>query len=115
MYEKSLSLAVDMYGCPNRCKHCWLGHMPNRKMETGSDEWIMNYFKPYFQTIDFYSWSREPDFCDDYKNRWYKDIKLSVNTTPERFELASFWHIVRDQEYVKFLKEVDVKIVQVLY
>lgn len=114
-YIKNLSLAVDMYGCPNRCKHCWLGHMPNKKMEAGSDEWIVNYFKPYFQNIDFYSWSREPDFCDDYKKRWYRDIELSVNLTPERFELASFWRIVRDPEYVKFLKELDVKIVQLTF
>ncbi len=45
---KSLTIAVDMFGCPNRCRHCWLSHMPNRKMEEGADEWIVNSFKPYF-------------------------------------------------------------------
>jgi hypothetical protein len=35
-----------------------------------------------------------------------------VNTTPRRFELASFWRIVRDPEYVHFLKEVGVNCVQ---
>ena len=54
-YSKNLLLAVDMYGCPNRCRHCWLGHMPNRKMETGADEWIVGYFKPYFEHIGFYN------------------------------------------------------------
>ena len=88
--EKDLSLAVDMYGCPNRCRHCWLGHMPNRKMEDGADEWIVDYFRPYFKRISFYSWLREPDFCDDYRERWRKDIALSVQTVPERYELASF-------------------------
>ena len=34
---KKLTLVVDMYGCPNRCKHCWLGHMPNRTMSENSD------------------------------------------------------------------------------
>ena len=104
-----------MYGCPNRCKHCWLGHMPNRKMEDGSDEWIENYFKPYFECICFYSWIREPDFCDDYRERWQKDLALSVDKMPERFELASFWRLVRDQQYVKFLKEVGVKTVQLTF
>ncbi len=31
--DKSITLCVDLYGCPNRCKHCWLGHMPNRYLE----------------------------------------------------------------------------------
>ena len=115
MEDKSLVLAVDMYGCPNRCKHCWLGHMPNRKMEAGADEWLVNYFKPYFQRINFYSWLREPDFCDDYQKRWLRDIELSVGAVPERYELASFWRIVRDSQYVKFIKEVGVKAVQLTF
>ena len=113
--EKDLSLAVDMYGCPNRCRHCWLGHMPNRKMEDGADEWIVDYFRPYFKRISFYSWLRKPDFCDDYRERWRKDIALSVQAVPERYELASFWRIVRDPEYVPFLKEVGVKTVQLTF
>ena len=40
MYDKQLNLVVDMYGCPNRCLHCWIGHMPNRKMEDGADRLI---------------------------------------------------------------------------
>ena len=90
MNNKLLSLCVDMYGCPNRCKHCWLGHMPNKKMEEGADQWIVEYFKPYFDRIDYYGWLREPDFCADYRKRWEKDKQLSVNAVPLRFELASF-------------------------
>ncbi len=114
-YNKNLVIAVDMYGCPNRCKHCWLGHMPNRKMETGSDEWIVDYFRPYFENIGYYSWLREPDFCEDYQKRWLKDIALSTGIVPERFELASFWRMVRDPQYVKFLKEVGVRTVQLTF
>lgn len=115
MKNKDLVLCVDMYGCPNRCRHCWLGHMPNRKMDDKADEWIVNYFKPYFPNISFYSWMREPDFCNDYKERWLKDNKLSIGMTPERFELASFWRLVRDSEYVRFLKKVGVKTVQLTF
>lgn len=115
MNQKSLILAVDMYGCPNRCGHCWLGHMPNKQMDSDSDVWIVNYFKPFFNKITYYSWLREPDFCSDYKERWERDIRISVNSKPQRFELASFWRIVRDPEYVKFLKDVDTKKVQLTF
>ncbi|MCI8441270.1 MAG: radical SAM protein [Provencibacterium sp.] len=112
MFAQHLALAVDMYGCPNRCKHCWLGHMPNRTMEEKADIWLVNYFKNHFQTVVFYSWLREPDFCDSYSRRWARDNEISVGAKPKRFELASFWRLVRDPDYVKFLKETDVKRVQ---
>ena len=115
MIEKPLSLAVDLAGCPNRCLHCWLGHMPNRPMEPGADAWIVDRFRPFFQTIAFYSWLREPDFCPDYRERWERDKALSVNSLPKRFELASFWRLVRDPDYVRFLKELKVPAVQLSF
>lgn len=110
-----LSICADMYGCPNRCLHCWLSHMENRAMEKGSDEWITEKFKPYFETMEFYSWLREPDFCADYRIQWERDKALSSGCVPERFELASFWRLVRDPEYVLFLKETGVKCVQLSF
>ncbi|MDE7262318.1 MAG: radical SAM protein [Oscillospiraceae bacterium] len=112
MIHKQLNLVVDMYGCPNRCLHCWLGHMPNRTMEEGADTWLVEYFKPWFSTIAYYSWLREPDFCGGFRERWTRDNALSVNAKPERFELASFWRLVRDPEYVGFLKDVGTRRVQ---
>ena len=115
MCEKQLNLVVDMYGCPNRCLHCWLGHMPNRKMDADADTYIMDFFSPYFEKIAFYSWLREPDFCEDYKNRWKRDLEISKNAVPQRFELASFYRIVRDDGYIPFLKSVGVKKVQLTF
>lgn len=115
IFDKPLSLVVDMFGCPNKCGHCWIGHMPNRKMDGGSDIWIVDFFKQYFKNIAYYSWLREPDYCDDYRQRWERDKQISVGIQPERFELASFWRIVRDPKYVKFLKEVGVKKVQLTF
>lgn len=112
MFPKHLNLVVDMYGCPNRCKHCWLGHMPNRTMEDGSDIWLIDYFKYHFETVVFYSWLREPDFCDSYRERWMRDNEISVGAKPERFELASFWRLAHDRDYVDFLKEINIKRVQ---
>ena len=110
--ERKLNLVVDMNGCPNRCLHCWLGHMTNRRMEKGADSFIVDFFSPFFDKIAYYSWLREPDYCDDYEERWKRDLEISKNTVPERFELASFYRIVRDETYVPFLKSVGVKKVQ---
>lgn len=115
MFDKALTLVVDMEGCPNRCLHCWLGHMPNRRMENGADEWIVEQFRPWFPTITYYSWLREPDYSPDYRARWEKDRRLSVNAEPQRFELASFWRLTRDPDYVRFLKDVGVGCVQLTF
>ena len=115
MKRPSLSLAADLYGCPNRCLHCWLGHMPNLPMEPEADAWIVERFKPYFDRIAFYSWLREPDYCPDYRARWERDKALSVNAVPERFELASFWRLTRDPDYAAFLKELGVQRVQLSF
>lgn len=115
MLDRSLVLAVDMYGCPNRCRHCWIGHMPNRQMDWDADVWIVDYFRPFFNKITYDSWLREPDFCDRYRERWDRDNAVSVNARPERFELASFWRLARDPDYVLFLKETGVKRVQLTF
>ena len=110
--DPMLNLVVDMYGCPNRCLHCWLGHMPNKQLPDETDKFIVDYFRPFFGRIAYYSWMREPDFCDGYRERWFRDIAVSVNAVPQRFELASFWRIARDGAYIPFLKEAGVKKVQ---
>ena len=115
MGNNKLNLVVDMYGCPNRCLHCWLGHMPNRRMEEGSDSFIVDFFSPYFDQIAYYSWLREPDYCDDYEERWKRDLEISQNTVPKRFELASFYRMVRDEKYIPFLRSVGVKKVQLTF
>lgn len=115
MPNQSLILAVDLYGCPNRCRHCWLGHAPNRPVNEEEDIRIVDYFRPFFPRITFYSWLREPDYCSHYRERWLRDNRISVGAKPERFELASFWRLVRNPDYVRFLKETDVKKVQLTF
>lgn len=112
--NKHLTICIDYYGCPNRCKHCWLGNLPNKQLVDGYDDFIVKLFKLFFKNLTFYSWIREPDFCDDYRSRWIKDNELST-IKPQRFELASFYKIVRDPTYVKWLKEVGTKKVQLTF
>ncbi len=113
--SRPLTLAVDLFGCPNRCLHCWLGHMPNLPMPPEADAWIVERFKPYFERIEFFSWLREPDYCPDYRARWERDKALSVGLLPARFELASFWRLVRDADYAPFLRELGVPCVQLTF
>ena len=109
----SLTIVFDMYGCPNRCKHCWIGSLPNRKLTITDSTTVANFFKTKFpRNFTFYSWMREPDYADNYKEIWELDNKLSVDNLPKRFELASFYRIVRDKEYVPWLSKLGVKVVQ---
>ena len=71
--SRKLALVVDMYGCPNRCRHCWLGRSPNIPPKNGADEMLVNSFRPHFEQIEYYSWLREPDFCGEYRARWERD------------------------------------------
>ena len=27
-----ITVCLDMRGCPNRCRHCWIGHAPNARL-----------------------------------------------------------------------------------
>lgn len=111
----NLNIVFDMKGCPNRCKHCWLGHMENKNLHESDASFVVDKFSKYYDKITFYSWLRESDFCQDYRDRWNKDIKLSSGNKPIRFELASFYKIVREPDYVNFLKEVGTKKVQLTF
>ena len=71
MKRKPLLIAADLYGCPNRCLHCWLGHMPNRRMEEDADRFIMDYFDPYFERIAFYSDAHVPDCWTEFTSGRY--------------------------------------------
>lgn len=86
--------------------------MTNNHLSDNDAKMIVNRFNDYFDKITVYSWLREPDYCENFRERWLADNELSTGYKPQRFELASFYKIVREPEYVKFLKEVGTKKVQ---
>lgn len=97
-----------MFGCPNRCKHCWVGHSPNGNMTADDFVQIAQRFKKCADEIEMFDWYREPDFKDNYRQLWDLRKRLSDCITPH-FELISVWRIVRDMEYVKWLASLQVK------
>ena len=67
--QSCLGIMVDLAGCPNRCRHCWLGEHRNGCM--GAQEFIKIaiQFKRACEAVEngcrelsFFSWWREPDF-----------------------------------------------------
>ena len=49
--NRKLALVVDMYGCPNRCRHCWLGRLPNIPPENGADEMLFSFALVMLRTL----------------------------------------------------------------
>ncbi|MDD5191054.1 MAG: hypothetical protein PHE50_08450 [Dehalococcoidales bacterium] len=82
--KTQFAVALDMHGCPNRCKHCWIGHSKNPNVSIKDFIWLVQQFRDYeskgnkyFDGIEFASWYREPDFPDNYKEMWELEKQLS--------------------------------------
>lgn len=118
------SFAFDMYGCPNRCRHCWLGCASNKIMP---QEDVYNEFirirehvekgleKPYLEKIKYFSsWFREPDYSDDYKELFEKELEFNGGENERKdYELLSIWRLARDDNYVKWAKEIGTEKCQI--
>lgn len=109
-YSK-ITVCLDMAGCPNRCKHCWLGHFPNGNLSEADLRFVAQQFRPFTSCLMVDDWYREPDFHDKYKERW--ELCGSLSDKPRtHFELLSVWRLVRDPEYVKWLSSLGLKSAQ---
>ncbi|MCE5218648.1 hypothetical protein LLH03_16665, partial [bacterium] len=38
-------VAVDLHGCPNRCRHCYLGAPHRRGLDVESLPWVVEQFR----------------------------------------------------------------------
>ncbi|MGN1143434.1 MAG: hypothetical protein ACI4SU_02625, partial [Anaerovoracaceae bacterium] len=85
MRMKKTTIALDMNGCPNRCRHCWIGHSPNGNLTEEDLKYAAAQFRPYTDCLEVYDWYREPDYHDDYKLRWELCEQLS-DRKREHFE-----------------------------
>lgn len=109
-FEK-ITICLDIRGCPNRCKHCWLGNTPNGCLTSENLRYVANQFRPFTGNLEVYDWYREPDYGNDYKEMWDLCAELS-DEHASHFELVSFWRLVRDEEYAKWLAGLGVKYAQ---
>ncbi len=117
-----LGVMADMAGCPNRCRHCWLGTHRNGHMSIGDFRDIAAAFKGWrdksgngIEELSFFSWWREPDFRGDYRELWRLEQELSSPGRAERFELLSTWRLARDENYAKWAAALGPKVCQITF
>ena len=105
--QRHIGVAVDLCGCPNRCRHCYLGGGPNRRLPVGTLREVADAFWgwkrpggaiPWFEQVDVSSSYREPDFSEDYKALYELERTLS-RRAPRRYELLSAWRLANDGNY----------------
>ena len=117
-----LGVMVDMAGCPNRCRHCWLGAHPNGSITTGEFKHIAQEFKNWrdesgqgIGELGFFSWWREPDYREDYRELWQLEQALSSPGRAKRFDLLSTWRLARDERYAKWAADLPLKTCQISF
>lgn len=117
-----LAVMVDMAGCPNRCRHCWLGNKRNGHFDPDDFKSIAAHFRDWrdgdgqgIGRLAFFSWWREPDFRDDYRELWRLERELSSPGCAERFELLSTWRLARDAEYAEWAATLEPKVCQITF
>lgn len=111
MKFQEITICLDMYGCPNRCKHCWLGVTPNGCMPVSELTFAAEQFRPFADRLQVYDWYREPDYRDQYQELYQLCGRLS-DRPMEHFELISYWRMVRDKDYVRWLSSIGLKTAQ---
>jgi len=109
---QKLTICLDMAGCPNRCRHCWVGHAPNAQLIEEDLRFVATAFRPFTDNLEVASWYREPDYPDNYRELWQLENELSDRRTVPHWELCSFWRAVRDEAYVPWLAALGVKVCQ---
>jgi hypothetical protein len=119
--NKNIGLAFDMIGCPNFCRHCWLGRSSNIKLTEHDVRWGVNEFKEYFhkssdpiENISVTTWFREPDYSDNYRQLFELEAELS-DTEPKRYELLSIWRLANDPTYAEWAKSVGPSTCQISF
>lgn len=122
IYNNKFSLAFDIYGCPNRCKHCWIGYPKHSNMNPNEviDVFLrikeeQNTFLHYNSELEYIDASfREPHYGNDYKDL-YKRIDYINGCSLEvdkNFELISLWRLNHDESYLPWIKARGIKRVQ---
>jgi len=120
--SRELTLAFDLRGCPNRCRHCYLGCPPNRRMSEAALRDAVAAFRaaraptgePLLTHLQVMTWAREPDFAPNYRRLYDLEAELS-DSPPQRFELLSIWRLARDPGYAPWAKSVGTAACQISF
>lgn len=118
-YGDGLSMAFDMYGCPQRCLHCWLGAPPSGTMQAEEVFALFSRIREeqrqtrfFGVDIEFFAPDfREPHFAGDYRALYARaDAVNGCSLEVERgFELLSLWRLARDPDYAPWARQRGIK------
>lgn len=118
----SLALMADMAGCPNRCRHCWLGDHPDGRMTPQDVRDIAGQFRAWrdeeggrIEELGVFTWWREPDYRADYRALWALEQELSSPGRALRFELLSTWRLARDPSYAPWAASIGTRVCQITF
>lgn len=110
--REQIGVAFDMQGCPNRCRHCWLGSGSSGTLSEEDVRWGISKFRDFIGTantpikkLSVATWFREPDFSDAYRRLYDLEVELGDGEL-SRYELLSVWRLARDKTYVNWAKSV---------
>ena len=110
--REQVGLAFDMRGCPNRCRHCYLGSGSNSTLSEEDVRWGVSQFRDFIaggntpiKSLSVTTWFREPDLGDDYRQLYDLEFELG-DGKPNRYELLSVWRLARDDTYARWAKSV---------
>ena len=118
---QKIGISLDIRGCPNKCRHCYLGFGTNRAMSDADLRWMASQFRSYIETadtpiksLDISSTLREPDFSDEYRHLYELEKELSRGN-PVRYELLSIWRLAHDKDYTAWAKSVGPQTCQITF
>jgi hypothetical protein len=138
--DDDIGIGFDMHGCPNRCRHCWMGHQvvatprtPRRGADGASPlcmseedvRWAVAQFRAFrrpgenrapWKRLRVATWMREPDYSDDYRHLHALETELSDVAPPRAtYELLSVWRLARDPDYAHWAYGLGMRACQLTF
>jgi len=120
---EQVGLGFDMHGCPNGCRHCFVGPPSRGGVTEEQVRRLAGDFRaatapgtdrPAFGKVWVSTSIREPDFADDYRRLYELERALS-DGPPRRYELLSVWRLARDKGYAEWAKSIGPDICQISF
>jgi hypothetical protein len=122
--DKEVSIAFDLCGCPNRCRHCWLGRSSRSSIDLSeaiqsfseAREWVRGGKElPHLSRVRYFGGHvREPHYCPDYRALREKELELNGGVDyAADYQLLSVWRLARDPRYGKWAREIGTRKCQV--
>ena len=111
-----VGVAVDIHGCPNRCRHCYLGAPPAPGLREERLREIVAEFRVAGRPLRVSAHIWEPDFSADYRHLHELENELGdLPSLRAEMELLSVWRLARDPDYAPWAHSIGVRVCQISF